>query len=66
MSNESEKITVTFELTKAQALALAQFVKRTTFTDCHEHATSENEAYLMMDGVNSVMSGLAEAGFNPR
>lgn len=27
---------------------------------------SEDEAYLMMDGVNAVMRALSEAGFSPR
>lgn len=66
MNSQSENVTVTFELSKVQALALAQFVKRTTFTDCQDHAVTEDEAYAMMDGVNAVMRGLAEVGFNPR
>lgn len=61
-----EKITLTLELDKNIAWALAQFCKRTTHSDCVERAASENEAYLMMDGVNAVMRGLAESGINPR
>ncbi|EPB5652997.1 hypothetical protein ACRQKW_004703 [Citrobacter braakii] len=59
-------ITVTLELHPNVACALAQFCKRTTHNDCAERSTSEDEAYLMMDGVNAVMRVLDEAGINPR
>ncbi|EJA8139900.1 hypothetical protein MWW66_004337 [Escherichia coli] len=61
-----EKITLTLELDENVAWALAQFCKRTTHQDCAERSTSEDEAYLMMDGVNAVMRGLAESGISPR
>ena len=64
MNNET--VIVTFELTKNEAWALAQFCKRTTHQDCAELSTSEEEAYTMMDGVNAVMRGLAESGIAPR
>ncbi|MCT4708935.1 hypothetical protein MUA04_01705 [Enterobacteriaceae bacterium H11S18] len=62
----NEKVTVTLELNKDEARALAQFVKRTSHSDCEDKATSQNEAYLMMDGVNAVMKSLAEEGISPR
>ncbi|EDC6187939.1 hypothetical protein GAV31_22600 [Salmonella enterica subsp. enterica] len=62
----NEKVTVALELTEDEAWALAQFVKRTSHSDCEKIATSEDEAYLMMDGVNAVMRSLAEAGISPR
>lgn len=61
-----EKIILTLELDQNVAWALAQFCKRTTHQDCAERATSDNEAYDMMDGVNAVMRGLANSGVNPR
>lgn len=61
-----DKITLTLELDKNIAWALAQFCKRTSLQDCAERSTSEDEAYLMMDGVNAVMRELAESGINPR
>ncbi|WP_258187638.1 DUF7706 family protein [Klebsiella pneumoniae] len=64
--NTDEKVTLTLELDKNVAWALAQFCKRTTHQDCVDRSPSENEAYLMMDGVNSVMRGLSESGINPR
>lgn len=64
--NADEKVTLTLELDTEVAWALAQFCKRTSYQDCAERSTSEDEAYLMMDGVNAVMRGLAESGINPR
>lgn len=64
--NADEKVSLTLELDTKVAWALAQFCKRTSHSDCAERSTSENEAYLMMDGVNAVMRGLAESGINPR
>ena len=61
-----DKITLTLELDKNIAWALAQFCKRASHQDCAERSTSEDEAYLMMDGVNAVMRELAESGINPR
>lgn len=62
----AEKITLTLELDQNIAWALAQFCKRTTHQDCAERSTSEDEAYLMMDGVNAVMRELADSGISPR
>lgn len=66
MDSNIVKLTVSFELTDKEALALAQFCKRTTHQDCADRAVSEDEAYLMMDGINTLMRGLSEAGIAPR
>lgn len=66
MNNEGEKLTINFEVTAAEAIALAQFFKRTAYSDCKEKAVSSAEAYEMMDGINAAYKGLREAGFNPR
>lgn len=66
MSIQEEKVAVSFEIGREAAWALAQFCKRTTHQDCADRATSEDEAYSMMDGVNAVMCALAETGINPR
>lgn len=58
--------TYSVELTEAQAWALAQFVKRTSHSDCVEKSTSENEAYTMFEAINAVMKGLDEEGVSPR
>lgn len=66
MSNENRMIDVMLKLTPAEAQALAQFVKRTGHSDAREKAVSDNEAYLMMDGINEVLKALSEAGYAPR
>lgn len=52
----------------AQNVAWAQELccKCTTHQDCAEHSTSEDEAYLVMGGVNAVMRELAESRISPR
>ncbi|QDL35706.1 DUF7706 family protein [Serratia liquefaciens] len=59
-------LTVTTELTQSQALALAQFVKRLTWSEIQACAVDENETYEMRDAVNLLQKSLAEAGFSPR
>lgn len=54
------------ELTERQAWATAQFCKRLTFADVRERATSDDEAYLMLEGINAVAAALREQGFSPR
>lgn len=66
MIEDPHSVAVTLHLTRPQAQALAQFVKRTTHSACEEIADNDNQAYLMMDGVNELMNRLADAGFNPR
>lgn len=62
----SSIVTVTTELTQSQALALAQFVKRLTWSEIQACAVDEAETYQMRDAVNLLQKSLAEAGFSPR
>ncbi|MBH2567101.1 hypothetical protein I5K95_24490 [Serratia marcescens] len=59
-------VTITTELTQSQALALAQFVKRLTWSEIQACAVDEDETYEMRDAVNLLQKSLAEAGFSPR
>ncbi|HHC1300653.1 TPA: hypothetical protein ACN7UR_005501, partial [Klebsiella pneumoniae] len=59
-------VEVNLQLTHREAQALAQLVKRQGFSDCRRLATSDIEAYLMMDGINQLMKALAEEGYAPR
>lgn len=59
-------VTVTTELTQSQALELAQFVKRLTWSEIQACAVDEDETYEMRDAVNLLQKSLAEAGFSPR
>lgn len=63
----SEPTTVTIELNnEADAMALAQFVKRCGWQEWRQNAVSDDEAYRMKAGFWQLQKGLAEAGFAPR
>lgn len=49
-----------------EAFALAQLVKRITFSDVRQNAVDDAEAYLMMDAINQVQKALREVGYDPR
>lgn len=64
MSTQPIKITV--DLTDAEAMALAQFVKRAGWRDYRATASSDDEAYLMHDAGSKLRDALAEQGYAPR
>ena len=51
---------------EAQALALAQFVKRVRWTEVRQNAVGDDEADLMMDAMYELAKALREAGYAPR
>jgi hypothetical protein len=53
-------------LTDAQAWEFAQFLKRVCFSDYRSHATSEAEAYRMIEAGERIRDALAEKGYAPR
>lgn len=59
-------ITITVELTDAEAWQYAQFLKRVSFREYRDNATNDDEAYLMRDAGYKIQSALAEAGYEPR
>lgn len=59
-------INITVEFSEVQALALAQLVKRITFTDLRSNAVDDLEAYTMQEALEGVRKALDEQGFNPR
>lgn len=59
-------VEVNIQLTHRESQALAQLVKRLGFSGCRQLATSDIEAYLMMDGINQLMKALTEEGYAPR
>jgi hypothetical protein len=61
-----EKIAVTVELTDEQAQALAQYLKRYTWTDVRQSAVDDDEAYLMREAFNAIRHSLADVGYSPR
>ena len=62
----SEQITVLVELEPAQALALAQFVKRVGWAEIRQNAVDDDEAYVMRDALGFLAHALREAGYAPR
>jgi hypothetical protein len=66
MNNAVKRVSVTVDLTPDEALALAQFVKRSLFDTYREFAADEEEARLMLAAVENLRKGLAAEGFNPR
>ncbi len=61
-----EQVEERIELDAAQALALAQFVKRVRWTEVRQNATGDDEADLMMDAIGILAKALQEAGYAPR
>jgi hypothetical protein len=48
------------------AMALAQFLKRVTFSTCERHSSSPDEAEHTMNALNLLRRVINEAGFDPR
>ena len=59
-------IQITVVLTETQAWQFSQFLKRACFSDYRSHATSEAEAYQMIDAGEQTRRALAEQGYAPR
>lgn len=57
---------VELELTEDQAWALAQFVKRVTWSDFRACAVDDDEAYMIGAAVDQVARALADKGYAPR
>ena len=62
----NDQVQVSIWLEPAQALALAQFVKRVRWTEVRQNATGDDEADLMMDAMRILAKALQEAGYAPR
>lgn len=61
-----EIVRIGVELPPAEALALAQFVKRVTWTEMRSCAVDEAECYEIRAAIDKVRSALAEANYAPR
>ena len=59
-------VSVLTELSDAQALALAQLVKRVGWQEVRINAVDDDEAYLMREALSALQKGLAESGYAPR
>jgi hypothetical protein len=61
-----EIIRINVELPPAEALALAQFVKRLTWTAMRECAVDEAECYEIRAAIDKVRRALSDADYAPR
>jgi len=59
-------IHVDLNLPPSAALALAQFVKRVTWTEMRECAVDDAEAYEIRAAIDTLQKALAEADYAPR
>lgn len=57
---------IEFNLDEAQAMALAQFVKRVGWSEMRANAVDDDEAYLMRDALGELAKALRELGYAPR
>jgi len=62
----SDQVKVLIELEAAQALALAQFVKRVGWTEIRQNAVDDDEAYEMRTALGFLANALREASYAPR
>jgi hypothetical protein len=66
LEREMKDVAITVTLSDAQAWSFAQFLKRVCFSDYEHRATSEDEAYKMLDAGEKIREALREQGFAPR
>ena len=60
------KVSITVNLETEQAIAFSQFLKRVTYGDYRNNATSDDEAYSMQSAGGEIKVALAKKGFEPR
>jgi hypothetical protein len=66
MGTKIMDVTVTTELPPAEAMALAQLVKRLSWSEMRACAVDDDETYLIKAAVHKLQKSLAEAGYSPR
>jgi hypothetical protein len=64
--NKPHHVEITVTLTDVEAWQFAQFLKRACFSDYRSHATSEAEAYQMINAGERIRRALANQGYAPR
>ena len=64
--SDTPRFTLTVEIDEVSALALAQFVKRLSWSGMRECAVSDQETYEIRDGIDAVQRALRDAGYAPR
>ena len=59
-------VTVSTELSDSQVMALAQFVKRLTWSEMRASAIDDDETRVIKDAIQALQKSLADADFSPR
>ena len=59
-------VTITAELTTAEAMAFAQFLKRVSWREYRDNAVNDYETELMRDAGGKIREALSEQGYAPR
>jgi hypothetical protein len=59
-------VRIDIELPPAEALALAQFVKRVTWTEMRACAVDDAEGYQIRAAIDKLQRALADADYAPR
>lgn len=54
------------EMSETEALALAQLVKRITFSDVRSFAVDDHEAHVMVTAIFKLKKALGAVGYAPR
>lgn len=62
----NQETVISFVLDDEQALALAQLVKRLTWTEFRSKAVDDEEAYSMRAAMDALQQALKDAGYSPR
>lgn len=65
-TDDMDKVTLTLNLSAAEADALAQFVKRCGWSEWRTLAIDDEEARWMRHAFDTLRGELARAGFAPR
>jgi hypothetical protein len=66
MTTHDKAVHIDVDLPPAEALALAQFVKRVTWSAMRECAVDEAECFEIRAAIDKVQRALADADYAPR
>lgn len=66
MSAPSDAVRIEVPLSKAEAVALAQFLKRIGWNEIRVNALDDSDAYVMRDALRHVQMALVDQGYAPR
>ena len=64
--SDDQFVRIEVQLPPAEALALAQFVKRVTWSEMRSCAMDEAECYQIRAAIDKVQRALADADYGPR